>query len=74
MWAHDAQAHNTRLTWSSSVFGRLRAYKLRNPGPGPYDIARVQASSLDLLGRLVVSQRHAVGGVTSMLTCAVISQ
>ena len=32
VWAHDAQAHDTRLTWSSADFGRPRAYKLRNPG------------------------------------------
>jgi hypothetical protein len=32
VWAHDAQPHNARLTWSSTDFGRLRAYELRNPG------------------------------------------
>ena len=40
---------------------------------GPYDIiARVQASSLDQLGRLVVSRIQAVDGVTRTLTCTVI--
>ena len=40
---------------------------------GPYDIiARVQASSLDQLGRLVVSRVQAVDGVTRTLTCTVI--
>ena len=33
-WAHDAQPHNARLTWSSTDFGRPRAYKLRNLGLG----------------------------------------
>jgi len=40
---------------------------------GPYDIiARVQASGLDQLGRLVVSRIQAVDGVTRTLTCMVI--
>ena len=40
---------------------------------GPYDIiARVQASSLDQLGRLVASRIQAVDGVTCTLTCTVI--
>ena len=40
---------------------------------GPYDvIARIQAPSLDQLGRLVVSRVQAVDGVTRTLTCTVI--
>ena len=40
---------------------------------GPYDIiARVQASSLDQLGRLVASRIQVVDGVTRTLTCTVI--
>jgi len=40
---------------------------------GPYDvIARVQAPSLDQLGRLVVSRIQVVDGVTRTLTCMVI--
>jgi DNA-binding Lrp family transcriptional regulator len=40
---------------------------------GPYDvIARIQASDLDQLGRLVVSRVQAVDGVTRTLTCTVI--
>jgi len=40
---------------------------------GPYDvIARVQAESVDALGRLVVSRIHLVGGVTRTLTCPVV--
>jgi DNA-binding Lrp family transcriptional regulator len=40
---------------------------------GPYDIiARVQASGLDQLGRLVASRIQAVDGVTRTLTCMVI--
>jgi DNA-binding Lrp family transcriptional regulator len=40
---------------------------------GPYDvIARVQASGLDQLGRLVVFRIQVVDGVTRTLTCTVI--
>ena len=40
---------------------------------GPYDvIARVQAPSLDQLGRLVVSRIQLVHGVTRTLTCMVL--
>jgi DNA-binding Lrp family transcriptional regulator len=40
---------------------------------GPYDvIARVQASGLDRLGRLVVSRIQVVDGITRTLTCMVI--
>jgi DNA-binding Lrp family transcriptional regulator len=40
---------------------------------GPYDIiARVQASGLDQLGRLVASRLQAVDGITRTLTCTVI--
>jgi DNA-binding Lrp family transcriptional regulator len=39
---------------------------------GPYDvIARVQAPSLDRLGRLVASRIQLVDGVTRTLTCTV---
>jgi DNA-binding Lrp family transcriptional regulator len=42
---------------------------------GPYDIiARIQAPSLDKLGRLVVARIHAVEGVTRTLTCSVIGR
>jgi DNA-binding Lrp family transcriptional regulator len=40
---------------------------------GPYDvIARLQAPSLDQLGRLVVSQIQALDGVTRTVTCMVL--
>ena len=40
---------------------------------GPYDvIARVQAPTLDDLGRLVAAGIHAVDGVTRTLTCTVL--
>jgi DNA-binding Lrp family transcriptional regulator len=40
---------------------------------GPYDIiAKIQASSLDQLGRLVASRIQVVDGVTRTLTCMVL--
>jgi DNA-binding Lrp family transcriptional regulator len=40
---------------------------------GPYDvIARVQASSLDELGKLIVFRIQALDGVTRTLTCMVL--
>jgi DNA-binding Lrp family transcriptional regulator len=40
---------------------------------GPYDVlARVQASGLDQLGRLVVSRTQVVDGVIRTLTCTVL--
>ena len=41
---------------------------------GPYDvIARVEADSLDDLGRMVASRIQAVGGVSRTLTCPILS-
>jgi len=40
---------------------------------GPYDvIARVEASSIDELGRLVVSHVQLIEGITRTLTCPVV--
>jgi DNA-binding Lrp family transcriptional regulator len=42
---------------------------------GPYDvIARVHASGIDELGRLVVARVQAVSGITRTLTCAIIKR
>ena len=41
---------------------------------GPYDvIARVEADSIDELGRLVVSQLQMIEGITRTITCPVIN-
>jgi DNA-binding Lrp family transcriptional regulator len=41
---------------------------------GPYDvIARVEADSIDELGRLVVSHVQAIAGITRTLTCPVVN-
>jgi len=40
---------------------------------GPYDVVvRVEAASLDALGRLVVSKIQAIEGITRTLTCPVV--
>jgi DNA-binding Lrp family transcriptional regulator len=40
---------------------------------GPYDVvARVEAASIDALGRLVVSKIQAVEGIARTLTCPVV--
>ena len=41
---------------------------------GPYDvIARVEADTIDELGRLVVSQVQSIQGLTRTLTCPVVN-
>ncbi len=41
---------------------------------GPYDvIARVEAASVDELGRLVVGQVQLIEGITRTLTCPVVN-
>jgi DNA-binding Lrp family transcriptional regulator len=41
---------------------------------GPYDvIARVEADSIDELGRLVVTQVQMIEGITRTLTCPVVN-
>ena len=60
--AHVAQALND-----------LDGVQVAEDVTGPYDvIARIQASSLDQLGRLVVSRIQMVDGVTRTLTCTVL--
>ncbi len=40
---------------------------------GPYDVvARVEAASIDALGRLVVSKIQAIEGIARTLTCPVV--
>jgi DNA-binding Lrp family transcriptional regulator len=40
---------------------------------GPYDvIARAQTENMDVLGKLVVSRIHLVGGVTRTLICPIV--
>jgi DNA-binding Lrp family transcriptional regulator len=60
--AHVAQALTT-----------LDGVQLAEDLAGPYDvIARLQAASLDELGRLVASQIQVLDGVTRTVTCTVL--
>src|SRR5215217_8060267 len=57
----------------AQALGDVDGVQLAEDITGPYDvIARVQASSLDQLGRLVASRIQVVDGVTRTLTCMVI--
>ena len=57
----------------AQALGDLDGVQLAEDLAGPYDvIAKIQAPSLDQLGRLVVSRIQVVDGVTRTLTCTVI--
>jgi DNA-binding Lrp family transcriptional regulator len=52
---------------------KLDGVQLAEDLAGPYDvIAKVQAASLDELGRLVVSRIQVLDGVTRTVTCTVL--
>ncbi|MDH3261432.1 MAG: Lrp/AsnC ligand binding domain-containing protein [Acidimicrobiia bacterium] len=43
------------------------------PVAGPYDvIAKIEADTVDMLGKLVVSQIQGVEGITRTLTCPIV--
>jgi DNA-binding Lrp family transcriptional regulator len=57
----------------AQALGDVDGVQLAEDITGPYDIiARIQAPSLDQLGRLVVSRIQVVDGVTRTLTCTVL--
>jgi DNA-binding Lrp family transcriptional regulator len=57
----------------AQALGDVDGVQVAEDVAGPYDVvARVQASGLDQLGRLVVSRIQVVDGVTRTLTCMVI--
>jgi len=46
---------------------------LAAPVTGPYDvIAKIEADTVDTLGKLVVSQIQSVEGITRTLTCPIV--
>lgn len=52
---------------------RLEGVQSADDVSGPYDvIAKVKASDMDTLGRLVVSKIQSVDGITRTLTCPVV--
>jgi DNA-binding Lrp family transcriptional regulator len=53
--------------------GAISGVVLAEDVTGPYDvIARVEADSIDELGRLVVSHVQMIGGITRTITCPVV--
>jgi DNA-binding Lrp family transcriptional regulator len=57
----------------AQALGEVDGVQLVDDVTGPYDIiAKIQAPSLDQLGRLVISRIQLVDGVTRTLTCTVI--
>jgi DNA-binding Lrp family transcriptional regulator len=57
----------------AQALGDVDGVELAEDITGPYDIiAKIQAPTLDQLGRLVVSRIQVVDGVTRTLTCTVI--
>jgi DNA-binding Lrp family transcriptional regulator len=55
------------------VTGAIKGVRSADVLTGPYDvIARVEAASIDALGKLVVSKIQAVDGITRTLTCPVV--
>lgn len=52
---------------------RLEGVALASPVAGPYDvIAKIEAESVDTIGKLVVSKIQAVQGITRTLTCPIV--
>lgn len=52
---------------------QLRGVSLAEDVTGPYDvIARVEASDVDELGKLVIAKIQDVEGITRTLTCTVV--
>jgi DNA-binding Lrp family transcriptional regulator len=54
--------------------GEIDGVVLAEDVTGPYDvIARVEATSIDELGRLVVSHVQLIEGITRTITCPVVN-
>jgi DNA-binding Lrp family transcriptional regulator len=67
----------TEVGQAAGVATQLRAIAgvvVADDVTGPYDvIARVEADSIDELGRLVVSHVQSIEGLTRTLTCPVVN-
>jgi DNA-binding Lrp family transcriptional regulator len=54
--------------------GQIDGVVLAEDVTGPYDvIARAEATSIDQLGRLVVSDMQTIHGITRTITCPVVN-
>ncbi|PKW25903.1 Lrp/AsnC family transcriptional regulator [Phycicoccus duodecadis] len=57
----------------ASTIAQIEGVVLAEDVTGPYDvIARVEASSVDDLGKLVISKIQDTDGITRTLTCTVV--
>ncbi|GAB3683995.1 Lrp/AsnC family transcriptional regulator [Angustibacter aerolatus] len=57
----------------SAAIGAVEGVLVAEDVTGPYDvIARVEASTVDELGRLVIARIQDVPGITRTLTCTVV--
>lgn len=57
----------------ATAVGNISGVVLAEDVTGPYDvIARVEAGSVDDLGRLVIAKIQDVDGITRTLTCTVV--
>ncbi len=62
-----------RASSVANAIGALEGVALAEDVTGPYDvIARVEASSVDELGKLVIAKIQDVEGITRTLTCTVV--
>lgn len=62
-----------RATEVAATLAGVAGVAMAAPVVGPYDvIAKIEAESVDSLGKLVVSQIQGVEGITRTLTCPVV--
>ena len=62
-----------RAATVASAIARLEGVAQAEDVTGPYDvIARVEASTVDELGKLVIAKIQDVEGITRTLTCTVV--
>ena len=58
----------------ASLIGKISGVTQAEDVTGPYDvIVRAEASSVDDLGRMVVSQIQLIEGITRTVTCPVVN-
>jgi len=62
-----------RAAGVAAALARLDGVAVSAPVTGPYDvIAKIEAESVDDIGKLVVSKVQAVEGITRTLTCPIV--
>ena len=62
-----------RAAGVAATIASIAGVAIASPVTGPYDvIARIEADSVDKIGKMVVSQIQAVEGITRTLTCPIV--